>query len=379
MDYYRVSDELINSFANKAIRNVQGRYEVTLLVGNGFDIGLGLKTRYSDFLDYYLDQKRPAKTAAIDAMKNEIDRQRYAVPDSWSNAELAFAQLDFSSFPSEDGTIGALAECEGDFTEALVAYLKREDERFYIPQERQVDASQKFISQLFNTLSVAIPKLREARSLNVEVFNFNYTSTLDRLLSVNVASLDKPSGSNLGVNIGRVHHIHGQLSGRNIVFGVDDYDQIEDRYVAAASQRAGYLLKPRLDTILQINELEAFSNRILTSDVIVLFGLSYGLSDMSIWHSLFHAMKKVPLLDLILCEHAESPPTVKGTAMLQKLTFEAQRRFAESMSQFFNFDVSDYANNLHVTGYDYYDSPCGQPVYSDPLGLRWFGQEFVRK
>lgn len=32
--------------------------KITFLIGNGFDINLGLKTKYSEFLDYYLDSKK---------------------------------------------------------------------------------------------------------------------------------------------------------------------------------------------------------------------------------------------------------------------------------------------------------------------------------
>ena len=29
--------------------------EIAYLIGNGFDLNLGLKTRYDDFYDYYID------------------------------------------------------------------------------------------------------------------------------------------------------------------------------------------------------------------------------------------------------------------------------------------------------------------------------------
>lgn len=31
---------------------------ITFFIGNGFDINIGLKTKYSDFLYYYLDSKK---------------------------------------------------------------------------------------------------------------------------------------------------------------------------------------------------------------------------------------------------------------------------------------------------------------------------------
>ena len=35
------------------------RMALTYVIGNGFDINLGLKTKYSDFYDHYLKQDSP--------------------------------------------------------------------------------------------------------------------------------------------------------------------------------------------------------------------------------------------------------------------------------------------------------------------------------
>ena len=376
---YPISDEIMRAFARKAIRNAQGKYEVTILVGNGFDIGLGLNTRYSDFLNRYLKPTFPVRTGAIKAMKDEVRRQRDKVSDSWADAELAFAQLDFSSYPHKDGAVGALAECEGDFTEALGCYLADEEHRFYIPPERQNEAKQKFLVQLQILLDLKIPELAVLNTVNLEFFNFNYTSTLDKLLVGDVISL-KDTDRNLSrFNIGGVHHIHGQLSRGNIVFGVDSDAQIADRQVSNASQQVGYLVKSELDATLHVNELESFNKRISESDMIILFGLSYGGSDMSLWQSIFHVMQKQPLLDVVLCGYAEVPPSVRGAAMMQKLTESERTRFATAMNNFYDFDIHEYADHLHVVGYNYYRSPNGKMVYSDPLGLKWFGHEFVHQ
>ena len=180
---YQVTKDIMDAFTKKMIRNSQGKCELTVLVGNGFDIGLGLDTRYSDFLNRYMKPDFPERSDAIKAMKNEIRRQRDEVRDSWADAELAFAQLDFSSYPNKDGSIGALTECEGDFSEALRCYLADEEHRFYIPPERQNEATKKFIIQLRNLLIPKIPRSIHMNCVNLEFFNFNYTSTLDQLLS----------------------------------------------------------------------------------------------------------------------------------------------------------------------------------------------------
>lgn len=374
-------EELLQLAESMAVKAAQGKSEVSVLIGNGFDIGLGLDTRYSDFLERYLKSDYPIRTEAILAMKNDICNQIHNGSVLWSDAEIAFGKLEFSNYPHKEGGVGALAECEGDFTSALKSYLLDENSRFIIPHERQDDATHKFCVQLQKLLESEIAFPSYVKTLNVEFFNFNYTSTLDELLSGDMATIVQADAkaNKRSINLVGVHHIHGSLVKDNIIFGVDDDTQISDQDVAAASKQAGYLVKSELDTALRVNELASFIKRISNSNVIVLFGLSYGRSDASIWQSVFRAMKKNPLLDVVLCGYMKDPPVVSGPAMLQKLRAAVRNRFAASMDWVNNFDVSDYSNHLHVVGYDFYESPNGYRVYSDPLGLGWFGHEFVRQ
>ena len=378
---YNSKEELLQLAGNMAVKAEQRKSEVSVVIGNGFDIGLGLNTRYSDFLERYLKPEYPVRTEAIRAMKNDIRNQIHNESVSWADAEIAFGQLEFSNYPHKEGGVGALAECEGDFTSALKSYLLDEDSRFIIPPERQNDTTHKFCVQLQNLLESEISFPSYVKTLNVEFFNFNYTSTLDKLLSGDMAALVQTdaTANKRNFNLVGVHHIHGSLSHDNIIFGVDDDAQISDQDVADASKQDGYLVKSELDSALQVNELASFIKRISNSNVIVLFGLSYGRSDASIWQSVFRAMKKNHLLDVVLCGYMKDPPVVSGSAMLQKMKAAVRNRFAASIDWANNFDVSEYSNHLHVVGYDFYESPSGYRVYSDPLGLGWFRHEFVRR
>ena len=60
---------------------------VTILVGNGFDLNLNLKTKYTDFLSYYCGDSG-ADHVTIQNFKQDI-LQDYK---TWSDAELAFGR-----------------------------------------------------------------------------------------------------------------------------------------------------------------------------------------------------------------------------------------------------------------------------------------------
>ena len=61
---------------------------VTFIIGNGFDIGLGMKTRYGDVYDEYV--KTPSATEVIKAFKKDLSQR--TPYDKWSDFEMGMAE-----------------------------------------------------------------------------------------------------------------------------------------------------------------------------------------------------------------------------------------------------------------------------------------------
>ena len=95
---YDPQEELLQLAGKMAVGAIHGESEVSVLIGNGLDIGLGLQTRYSDFLERYLKPDYPIRTESIRAMKNDIRNQIRNKSASWSDAEIAFGELEFSNY-----------------------------------------------------------------------------------------------------------------------------------------------------------------------------------------------------------------------------------------------------------------------------------------
>jgi len=106
---------------------------ITYLIGNGFDLNLGLDTRYSDFYDYYLEQPDPEKSnlkklrQSISSYcdKNNILEEKI----NWSDAELGLGQFTNEFVDVENGD-GQIAECHQEICEALSEYLIGQQNRF---------------------------------------------------------------------------------------------------------------------------------------------------------------------------------------------------------------------------------------------------------
>ncbi len=65
---------------------------ITFLIGNGFDLNLGLKTSYQDFLDYYLKNTNN-DTEIIKYFKNIIKEEQENDIDTWADAEIFLGKI----------------------------------------------------------------------------------------------------------------------------------------------------------------------------------------------------------------------------------------------------------------------------------------------
>ena len=106
---------------------MNARMNITFLIGNGFDLNLGLKTRYTDFLEHYL-QDSSDDGDEIKAFKEDI-RQKEAQCASgeerlWANAELAFGRHT-DDMVKQGKTAASFSKRCIDFCTKLANYLQK--------------------------------------------------------------------------------------------------------------------------------------------------------------------------------------------------------------------------------------------------------------
>ena len=93
---------------------------ITYIIGNGFDLALGLCTDYPSFIKHYVDempqrvQKGEVRTDSpllklCENMKDNLE--------TWADAERAFGRLKFSSMG--DKAISVYDECYDDFLRSV--------------------------------------------------------------------------------------------------------------------------------------------------------------------------------------------------------------------------------------------------------------------
>lgn len=263
---------------------------VTFLIGNGFDVNLGLKTRYTDFYDSYIKSNENLPTTNCIKKFCDLIKSDYK---TWGDFETAFAE-------NISGDKKDVREILYDFTDKFYKYLSREcDKCSYDNPE---------ITAKFKSFLIDGYKLLEKRDfqtikqryidgengdIRIDFINFNYTDTVGKLCDTYIKSnsnLKKlrtyRSSGNRGEYseyIGDELHIHGSLQDY-IIIGIDSVSQIQNEELRNNKSLAKYCVKDEINKDNgNPNIIKKYIELINGSDIIYAYGVSFGASDKSRW------------------------------------------------------------------------------------------------
>jgi len=103
----------------------------TFLIGNGFDIKMGLKTKYKDFYNFYINNnKEKNSSSVITNLKIELKNYLNGDDDKWADFELALGK--------HTETINTYTEFNtiiSDIIENLSEHIRKEENNFTIGNE----------------------------------------------------------------------------------------------------------------------------------------------------------------------------------------------------------------------------------------------------
>lgn len=225
-----------------------------LIIGNGFDLNLGLKTMYSDFLasnefkeiinDEVITGRNYIKRHIVDKINLE----------NWIDIELELTNFskNIGSFIIQNKKSDLVFEDFKEIKQALLHYLSGIDYTINI-----------------NTLAYKLIETfcsRNGTKPNYlfSILNFNYTNVAENI----IRSLNHNAD---------IHYIHGSLKENDIVFGVEDNADIIDEF-----------------SFLKKSCSPAFNNKnvyiedvLETSRSIIFFGFSLGKTDHTYFKDFF--------------------------------------------------------------------------------------------
>ena len=253
--------------------------QVTFLIGNGFDLNLGLETKYAHFYPLYLSSPK----FAVDDPDILAFKELLAEDGSYARwADFERALGEHTTEPPLNNE-ASLRKCLKDFKRCFAQYLQQEEDRINFDDCGR-SMAQKFAECLYTHRNYLEPRpFRIVQSAlpikeisNYHILDFNYTTIIDRLFPL-------LSFSDLrGDNKGRLIHVHGTHTS-GMILGVDNLSQVAnpDLFTFAVQQRL--FLKPLLNQQSGQGHDQDAVNCINQSDEICIFGMSLGETDLIWW------------------------------------------------------------------------------------------------
>lgn len=282
---------------------------ITFLVGNGFDINLGLKTQYKDFYPYYLEKNQENDDLILNAIRNNSY-------ELWADLETALGNM--LSEISED-QIDHFLDDKERIEGFLLDYLTLQNKRF------QISDPSKLNKELVDKIAVFYKEFQAKWRTEYESFlsqvperihfnfiSFNYTSTLDQIIrsfasSNNTQILGTHIAKNTRYNdgFGKVIHIHGDLN-KGIILGLNDQSQINNDQLKNNQQLNDYMIKTRINEQYGALNQENAIKLIQNSRYVCVYGMSIGDTDNIWWVTIIDWLLKEPANRLVLYTHSDS-------------------------------------------------------------------------
>lgn len=213
----------------------QNRMEkVVLILGNGFDLDLGLKTSYKDFID----------SGAIEDKKHfSTDTLFQAIYDKYKEKKWIDIEEELKNYAVQ---------------QSRKSPLLREPLGSYIDLRNRLLTYIKSINySALNKNSIALRLLKSIvkyTANNYVILDFNYTD-LEQI------------GKQIGLENFSYRHVHGTAKDDSIVFGFDDEVEVLDDYCSMIKSHSEHYRSVNInDTLLHAEEIIFFGHSLGSTD-----------------------------------------------------------------------------------------------------------------
>lgn len=272
---------------------------IVYLIGNGFDINLGMRTRYNDFYEFYC--KTESNHKLIASLKASIGNGIH----NWANLELALGKYTLNLKSREEFDI-----VYEDLGEKLSQYLEEEENKFDITTLDQkklfshLVSPEKFLPQRDQDGIKSTIKSKWANDQNwlVNILTFNYTRIIDNIIGA------LPQNYKIGENykstfsFNRIEHIHGYTNDRRVM-GVNDVSQISNESFHQNQDIVEALVKPICNQSIRHTIDDQCIKLVSNAHIICIFGSSIGDTDKLWWTLIGEQLKNSCILIIYdICE-----------------------------------------------------------------------------
>lgn len=314
---------------------------ITFLIGNGFDLNLGLKTRYTDFISEYKQIKR-TDSDLISSFKMDLAADK----ENWADAELAFGEYTKKFKVFENGG-EKFCECHDDFCKNFAVYLDKQTAKISYPMFNAyhfVESINSFANTFGNLTKKKLFKGKQSADNILKTYNFiafNYTNFIDEYVKKAKQYLTSPEGQKQLSNIeDEVIHVHGRLN-QTMALGVNDSSQLYSKiFENYPEEYMSQIIKPESYRITDEDYFNETEEILIDSDIIYIYGMSLGETDKRWWKSIIDIMHEYKDKCLIIHYYDSNNKNFFRTTNL-----EHERRIKE---KFINYSSADEVTKKEI-------------------------------
>lgn len=350
---------------------------ITFFIGNGFDLGVGLKTKYTDFYKSYINDKTQS-----DLLVSMI-KENY---ETWSDLETTLGEcLNEIEYKDRDEFL----ESKYNLEIALAEYLEMQENLIdYKSHEEMIIDS---FSNTLNTFVDNLPRTEKEKVMNTILnmqhetlqflfITFNYTCVLDKCINIlkNNSKLLKPYYGDKVPVIGSINHIHGTTNSE-MILGVNDESQISSLEFANDLEFNEMMIKYRLNTSIAQDKIRIVEQTINSSSVVVIYGMSIGYTDIYWWKYIANWLNASGLRKLIICTYDDEDNkrkhpyrTIQARNRIMNMFFERAQineKLKEKLKEQI-FIVRNPKNmfSVNLVDNDHFDEIMNEVAISEDIG-----------
>ena len=280
---------------------------ITFIIGNGFDLNLGLETSYEKFYDYFIP-----KASEDNTIKNWIiDDHNIKL---WSDYERRLGEKTTDLSRSD---VAKFIKDKEEADTLLTTYISEQQARM---TKEQIDSFQSsFLTSLLEFYvgyserdKRKITSLFEAHnkeSHKYSIIDFNYSNVVDRVFNTNQKTpfhTRKLGNVVYHDNAVELLHIHGSTK-QGLITGVNDATQILNAELQDDPVFLDSFVKERMNQVVGQNNTNKAQRIINESDIIVVYGMSRGITDKLWWSCILNWCIKNPQCVLVLYIYVYGP------------------------------------------------------------------------
>lgn len=291
---------------------------IVYILGNGFDKAQGMATSYPEFYRYLVDEIKEG-SFLLNKMKSEITEKITL----WSDMEIGLG-----NFTDVTKKITEFDDFYFELNELLQKYLKTEDDKFMPSNNLKVKFQsdfviiEKYLGNLDKERFKTFISDKNFSIKDISVITFNYTNTLEKILSLEPNVTTKTFGNNI-TTLRNLIHVHGKLN-NSIIVGVDNEDQIKNTNFRNDNDLKDYMIKKQSNLVMKETRHIQCEKLISNAHIIILMGVSLGDTDGFWWEIIGRNL--TDRNNLAIIQHLYNPDEINPTQMQKRGRIERRQQ-----------------------------------------------------